>query len=140
LLPTSTQRFDRASETSPRLELNSNRFGALLPDGIVAAFEASGFEMLPISSRHATDAPTLPSPHSDPFDCMLIAQTECEGLVIVTADRQFDSYDIKTLTAQNRSSSSYPHAQGKICLSRYRAVAEREDPPTLKGSQSLVIR
>jgi hypothetical protein len=99
LLPTSTQHFDRASETSPRLELRSNRFGALLPDGIVAAFEASGFEMLPISSRHATDAPALPPHHRDPFDPMLIAQAECEGLVIVTADRQFDAYDVETLNA-----------------------------------------
>jgi PIN domain nuclease of toxin-antitoxin system len=70
-----------------------------VPDGIVAAFEASGFEMLPVSSRHATDAPALPPHHRDPFDRMLIAQSGCEGLVIVTVDRQFDAYDIKTLNA-----------------------------------------
>jgi PIN domain nuclease of toxin-antitoxin system len=70
-----------------------------LPDGIVSAFEASGFEILPISSRHATDAPALPPHHRDPFDRMLIAQAKCEGLVIVTADHQFDAYDVETLKA-----------------------------------------
>jgi hypothetical protein len=37
--------------------------------------------MLPISSRHVTDAPTLPPHHRDPFDRMLIAQSESTGWI-----------------------------------------------------------
>lgn len=39
----------------------------------------------------------LPLHHRDPFDRLLIAQAVVHRLVIVTADRQFDSYDVQRL-------------------------------------------
>jgi PIN domain nuclease of toxin-antitoxin system len=70
-----------------------------VPGDMVAAFEASGFEMLSISATHATDAPALPVHHRDPFDRMLIAQATRERLTVVTVDHQFDLYDVETMNA-----------------------------------------
>jgi PIN domain nuclease of toxin-antitoxin system len=69
------------------------------PDDMLDQFAASGFTMLPISASHAFVAPTLPMHHRDPFDRMLIAQAMAEQLTIVTADQQFDLYDIPTVAA-----------------------------------------
>jgi PIN domain nuclease of toxin-antitoxin system len=46
----------------------------------------AGFEELPITTKHAVLAGTLPGSHRDPFDRMLAAQALCESLEIVTAD------------------------------------------------------
>jgi len=54
---------------------------------------------LPIQRRHALRVATLPLHHRDPFDRMLIAQAQVEGLVIITADRRFRAYDVEVLAA-----------------------------------------
>lgn len=69
------------------------------PDGLDALVEAEGFEHLPISFFHGEQAGTLPDHHKDPFDRMLIAQAQAEGLVIVTADQMIPQYGVRTLTA-----------------------------------------
>lgn len=55
------------------------------------------FESLPITSSHAARAGLLPGPHRDPFDRMLIAQSQEENLPIVSGDRIFDSYKLRRL-------------------------------------------
>ena len=62
------------------------------PDTIEAGVEASGFEKLPITLAHAERAAALPRLHADPFDRMLVAQAEIEGLSIVTSDRILQRY------------------------------------------------
>ncbi len=52
----------------------------------------SRFQALAITMEHAHRAGTLPGPHRDPFDRMLIAQGELEALLIVTADPVFAAY------------------------------------------------
>lgn len=42
---------------------------------------------------------TLPHHHRDPFDRLLIAQAKLEGWPIVTADQQFEAYDVKLIRA-----------------------------------------
>lgn len=59
------------------------------PDNLDAAVEKEGFSHLPITFFHAEQAGGLPSQHRDPFDRILIAQAQAEGLVIVTADVKF---------------------------------------------------
>ncbi|MGH3593494.1 MAG: type II toxin-antitoxin system VapC family toxin, partial [Pseudonocardiaceae bacterium] len=44
---------------------------------------------LPVTVRHGLAVGQLPMHHRDPFDRLLIAQAQCEGLTIVTADRTF---------------------------------------------------
>jgi PIN domain nuclease of toxin-antitoxin system len=62
------------------------------PAALVAGIEASGFEPLPITARHALATAGLPALHKDPFDRMLIAQAITEGMVLLTADRQLEGY------------------------------------------------
>jgi PIN domain nuclease of toxin-antitoxin system len=58
-----------------------------------------GVTELPITFDHATRAGSLPLHHRDPFDRMLVAQAQAEGLVLVTADRQLAPYEIDRLPA-----------------------------------------
>jgi PIN domain nuclease of toxin-antitoxin system len=50
--------------------------------------QADGFQPLPISIAHGLRAGGYSQPHRDPFDRMLSAQAELEGLVLITADPQ----------------------------------------------------
>lgn len=49
---------------------------------------------LPILHAHALRAGELPPHHRDPFDRLLIAQAQIEGLTVLTADREFAKYDV----------------------------------------------
>ena len=56
-----------------------------------------GINTLSIKASHALKAASLPLHHKDPFDRMLIAQTQLEKIVILTNDIAFTYYDIETL-------------------------------------------
>ena len=56
-----------------------------------------GFLRLDIDCDHAMTAGRLPPIHRDPFDRMLVAQSHCEGLTLVTRDPHCRRYDIATL-------------------------------------------
>ncbi len=53
---------------------------------------ASGFNELPVLSKHALLVATLPMHHTDPFDCLLIAQAMTEPLHLLTADSRLKPY------------------------------------------------
>ena len=73
--------------------------GKLSVDGDVLKHVAqAGFDELPITLAHGLAAGQLPSHHKDPFDRMLIAQAQLEGLTIVTRDQRFRQYDVPLLT------------------------------------------
>jgi len=57
--------------------------------------EMNAVERLDISERHAYRAAALPRHHADPFDRMLVAQAQLEGLRVVTADPLLARYDLK---------------------------------------------
>jgi PIN domain nuclease of toxin-antitoxin system len=52
---------------------------------------------LDITPAHAIEAGRLPRHHRDPFDRMLIAQAQMEGLVLLTADRVFEKYKVEQI-------------------------------------------
>ncbi len=54
-------------------------------------------ETLSINAFHALQAAALPLHRKDPFDRMLIAQTQLEKIVILTNDTAFTYYDVETL-------------------------------------------
>ena len=56
-----------------------------------------GFELLPIELSHAFRAGNLPPIHRDPFDRMLVAQAQIEGLPVLTADPAISRYDVETI-------------------------------------------
>lgn len=55
------------------------------------------FEGLPISVDHAVRAGSLPGPHKDPFDRMLIAQAQSENVPILSSDAALDAYSVRRL-------------------------------------------
>jgi PIN domain nuclease of toxin-antitoxin system len=66
---------------------------------LAAGSTRHGFEPLPVMFDHAVAAGRLPPHHSDPFDRMLVAQAQLEGLTIVSRDPFFDNYAVAVLRA-----------------------------------------
>jgi len=58
---------------------------------------ANSFTLLSIELRHVAKVQKMPFHHRDPFDRLLIAQAMTEKLTLVTADRAFSDYPVKTL-------------------------------------------
>lgn len=54
---------------------------------------------LPVRHDHAVVAADLPEHHRDPFDRLLIAQAQVEGVPIVTADPAIAKYDVEVIRA-----------------------------------------
>ena len=46
----------------------------------------NGYVELPVFSAHAVAVETLPPIHKDPFDRLLVAQSQVEGIVLLTTD------------------------------------------------------
>ena len=62
--------------------------------------DRDGFTELAVSIAHARTVHELPALHRDPFDRMLIAQAQVEGLTIVTADDSIARYGIPVIDAR----------------------------------------
>lgn len=58
---------------------------------------ANSFGILGIELRHIAKIEKMPFHHRDPFDRLMIAQAMTDKLTIVTADKAFGSYGVKTL-------------------------------------------
>jgi PIN domain nuclease of toxin-antitoxin system len=70
--------------------------GALMQD-VQGALAAQGFVGLAIELRHAQVAGSLPPPHRDPFDRMLMAQAMLEDMLLVSNEAPFDAYGVQRL-------------------------------------------
>ena len=74
--------------------------GRLRPTRTVEeAVRESGFLELPVTFRHAERVVDLPAHHRDPFDRLLVAQAEVEGLTLVTRDPVFARYPVAVIGA-----------------------------------------
>jgi PIN domain nuclease of toxin-antitoxin system len=69
------------------------------PDDLDGIVEEEGFDTLPISFFHGERAGELPPLHRDPFDRMLVAQAQAEGLDLVTGDAMLGRYGVKVVDA-----------------------------------------
>ena len=78
-----------------------NRIGKLGLHEIEARFDellrADGFGHLPMTARHALRAGAYEQAHRDPFDRMLAAQAELEGLQLVSCDRAMAPFPVRCL-------------------------------------------
>ena len=52
----------------------------------------NGYVELPVFSAHAVAVETLPPIHKDPFDRLLVAQSQVEGIVLLTTDATVAQY------------------------------------------------
>jgi PIN domain nuclease of toxin-antitoxin system len=59
-----------------------------------------GARMLPVELAHVVHVADLHDHHGDPFDRLLIAQAQVEGMPIVTTDRSFPRYDVEVIAAR----------------------------------------
>jgi len=78
------------------------RLGKLtLPDAlerfIADQLVVNAFSSLPIQLSHALHVYTLPAIHRDPFDRILVAQSQLEDMPILTADSQIARYPVKVI-------------------------------------------
>ena len=69
------------------------------PDNLEEILEANNFQTLSITILHALLAGQLPFHHEDPFDRLLIAQSQIEDLTLVTRDKKQMLYGIQTIVA-----------------------------------------
>lgn len=61
---------------------------------IAQEMEKCGIRWLALKPEHADKVAEMPFHHRDPFDRMLIAQAQSEGLTIVSGDAQFSAYSV----------------------------------------------
>lgn len=66
-------------------------------DALAAALRRADLLELPITMRHAEAAASLPPLHRDPFDRMLVAQAQVEGLSLVSRDPAVRQYQVTVL-------------------------------------------
>jgi PIN domain nuclease of toxin-antitoxin system len=55
---------------------------------------AAGASLLPVLDSHVIETALLPLVHADPFDRLLIAQARMEGLMALSADAQWQGYQL----------------------------------------------
>ncbi|HMR98517.1 MAG TPA: type II toxin-antitoxin system VapC family toxin [Anaerolineales bacterium] len=55
----------------------------------------NGIELLNISLDHTSAVTVLPFHHRDPFDRLLVVQSNIENMTFVSADPVFDAYGVK---------------------------------------------
>lgn len=69
------------------------------PADLLLYLGEADFSPLPITWEHGLTAGALPPHHRDPFDRMLVAQAQREGLTIVTRDPNISRYQVSVLAA-----------------------------------------
>ena len=69
------------------------------PEDLAAQLVRHQFSVLPVHLDHAVRYRGLPLHHRDPFDRMLVAQAQVEGLAIVSADEVFAGYEVEVVPA-----------------------------------------
>ncbi len=78
------------------------RLGRLILSEPVAVFvpaqlALNAIEGLPIALNHALHVGSLPDHHRDPFDRMLVAQSQVENLPILTGDPLIAQYGVEAI-------------------------------------------
>lgn len=65
------------------------------PDSIIDICRDTGLEELTLSGKQCILLKDLPLIHHDPFDRLLVVQSQSENLYLMSQDRIFDKYDVK---------------------------------------------
>lgn len=69
----------------------------VVPEDLLEKVAAARFIELGVTFEHALLAGALPLHHRDPFDRMIVAQAQSEGLTVVSADPRIAAYDVPVL-------------------------------------------
>jgi PIN domain nuclease of toxin-antitoxin system len=68
-----------------------------VPENLLSKIAEARFDELGISFEQAMLAGSLPPHHGDPFDRMIVAQAQSEGLTVVTRDERIAAYGVPVL-------------------------------------------
>ena len=86
-----------AWEICTKFRLGKLPGAAAVAADVMGCLDSQGFLPLPITVDHAQRAGSLPGPHRDPFDRVLIAQSQSDDLPLVTIDPVFRLYGTKLI-------------------------------------------
>ena len=84
-------------EMAIKIQLGKLRLGKPLADMISEQQRTNHIELLPVALAHALAVETLPPVHKDPFDRLLVAQAQVEGISLLSRDPVFASYLISVV-------------------------------------------
>jgi PIN domain nuclease of toxin-antitoxin system len=84
-----------AWEIATKVRLGKLPTAANLASDFCGQIEREGFHLLAISAEHGIRAGLLPGPHKDPFDRMLIAQSQAENVPLITNEIAFEAYGVR---------------------------------------------
>jgi PIN domain nuclease of toxin-antitoxin system len=84
-----------AWEIATKVRLGKLPTAADLVSDFCGQIEREGFHFLAISAEHGIRAGLLPGPHKDPFDRMLIAQSQAENVPLITNEIAFEAYGVR---------------------------------------------
>jgi PIN domain nuclease of toxin-antitoxin system len=85
--------FELAARTAAARRIGANVTAERVRQLTIAA----GFPLLAVSDAHAAAVEGLATFHGDPFDRLLLAQAQVEGLQLVTHDERLAQYDSRTI-------------------------------------------
>jgi PIN domain nuclease of toxin-antitoxin system len=83
-----------AWEMATKVRLGRLSAAAGLIQDFVTQLVREHIEILDVTADHGIRAGSLPGPHKDPFDRMLIAQALAENVPILSNDRTLDGYGV----------------------------------------------
>lgn len=86
-----------AWEIATKFRLGKLPGAAAVVADYAAAIRGMQAQPLAIRDNHALLAGSLPQAHRDPFDRLLVAQAEIEGLMLVSKDRALRQFGIELL-------------------------------------------
>ena len=84
-------------EIAIKAQLGRLRLPEHAPQFVMAQLALNAIQVLPIQLHHALHVFTLPLHHRDPFDRLLVAQSQLEDLPLVTADTRISDYAVNVV-------------------------------------------
>jgi PIN domain nuclease of toxin-antitoxin system len=86
-------------ELAIKISIGKLRLPEPLGDYVTSRTAEDAITLLALQPAHAMRVAELPLHHRDPFDRMLVAQAQAEGLPLITADKMLASYDVTIIRA-----------------------------------------
>ncbi len=87
--------------TSWEIAIKKKKGLLVAPDDIDGIVEEEGFTKLMITLFHSELAGSLEEIHKDPFDRMLIAQAQSEGMELLAVDEIISEYSVRVIDASH---------------------------------------
>jgi PIN domain nuclease of toxin-antitoxin system len=97
--PDNEKLVSHATAWEVAIKVSIGKLSLLVPyaDLFPGAVMANGFIVLPTEFKHFETLMKLPRHHGDPFDRLIIAQAQAEGLTVMSCDPEFKRYGVPLL-------------------------------------------